>query len=1561
MAANTYALKLDLVDTDRVDLSTSFDIKNMSQFTFEAWVKPGAAATVSNQRAFSIRQGTAKRQMRFGLVAIEGKLRFELARLDGTSDTNYTYAYDWDDYWHHVAFTADFNAKTYNMYIDGGLVQSGRIPDGGTSLAVSNVTASAVTVGAWSPTTTEADFIYWDGKIDNIRLWSTVRTITEIADNMNDHVLTSATGLIDEWRFNTGSGFTVTSSKNAYTGTCRRANGTVQTSLQWDSDRPFMGDGLVDVDTPSDNTMTAPTSITSDGFTLNWTASTDDVYVQYYEITVATDSAFASAVTAYAALNVGLVTTLDVTGLSPSTNYYARVRAFDAAGNASAYVTYNSNAAITTIASSDLTPPSASVASSATALSDTGFTANWGAATDNVAVTGYKLDVATDENFTSFVSGFSNLDVGNVLTYAVTGTIDPSTTYYYRVRAYDAGENESADSNTVTVTTSAPPDTEAPSIVVTQVATSVGSRSFTARWNIGVDNVGVTGYKLDVATDEAFTTFVDGYQDLDVGNVTSYGLTFLEPQTGYLYRVRAYDAAGNISADTDDPEAVTTRASTVDEGGMLEVVHFPLSDTYVRETSAATNYNTAASLTVDGTPDGHRVYMYFDLREVTGTIVNANLRLFLSNASAGTFSIQLVNETVDFSTISWATDTLTFSGTPVDFLPSATGWVEVDIASLLNGADEYTIVIKTTSTDAIVFSSLEAATDQPHLVVETDPTSSTEVDTVTLSAENANQTNLLINPSAEVGGTAFGGATGITAINTSTLLQDSTYAHDGTYSCKVVTTTTAGDGVKFESATALAIPGTGQTFTGLLHITSPASYQTFSANLRLTYTDASVTNGGTVTIDCYSGWRWFEMSAIATNGKTVDKVEIIITDGTTTARTFWIDSCAVVETSDSLVYFDGDTTVDADWNGTANASSSTYEFVQLPLSVTYIGDGDQDNSVALRYKRAEASDWIQPSTLAASINRSTKEITATIGPSYIGNYISNPNFDVGSNDWSLADGGTVISVLPDEPRFNDTDGNVLLVTTTTAAVGMGVVSSGGTMLSAIGETWTFSVYLKGGVGGEQVQIGLDEYSTAFTSVAAHESSTIVLTTEWQRYTLTVTTTSASVNQVRAKIITPSALAQDVYVSGVQVEKGAVANPYIDGYQSDGVWAGVASLSETYRVLSHEVSYDVEITITDPDGVIGTNPASGSVTTEAAPDDPLSVVSLTLTASNDEIAAVASYTGDDNLSASALVQYRRSDLSTWSTVAHTWDRTNHQVLATIANLKPGTDYDVKVTFTDTDDGVYGANPIQTSATTTITGLTAATKEKISFGGFMLSGDDDNGFLITEHDSLSHPERLTQVEQLARADGAVELSDWWGKRKIKLKGVVVGETRTMLYARIAELRKALAPRQQRLVIDTLAANNYYFNATCTSLGISEVGGESIRHVLFDAEFTCADPFRYEASETVESNIELFDDEEVVITNDGDLAIDPIFTFTTTSATGVSLTLVNETTGERITPDGTIASGDRLVIDTSKLSVLKNGVEIDYAGGFPRLAVGQNTITVVLSSGSVSLTVRRRHRFL
>jgi hypothetical protein len=52
------------------------------------------------------------------------------------------------------------------------------------------------------------------------------------------------------------------------------------------------------------------------------------------------------------------------------------------------------------------------------------------------------------------------------------------------------------------------------------------------------------GYLLDVSTNESFSSYVDGYHDLDVGNVTTRVVTGLNRGTTYYYRVRAYGGTG---------------------------------------------------------------------------------------------------------------------------------------------------------------------------------------------------------------------------------------------------------------------------------------------------------------------------------------------------------------------------------------------------------------------------------------------------------------------------------------------------------------------------------------------------------------------------------------------------------------------------------------------------------------------------------------------------------------------------------------------------------------------------------------------------------------------------------------------------------------------------------------------------------------------------------------------------------------------------------------------------------------------------------------------------------
>ena len=90
--------------------------------------------------------------------------------------------------------------------------------------------------------------------------------------------------------------------------------------------------------------------------------------------------------------------------------------------------------------------------------------------------------------------------------------------------------------------------------------------SFMATWP---SVTGAKGYLLDVSTSSSFDSFVDGYHDLDVGDVTGRVVTGLSRGTTYYYRVRAYNATAptgysETSAMTTEPTTGLTIHPTFD-------------------------------------------------------------------------------------------------------------------------------------------------------------------------------------------------------------------------------------------------------------------------------------------------------------------------------------------------------------------------------------------------------------------------------------------------------------------------------------------------------------------------------------------------------------------------------------------------------------------------------------------------------------------------------------------------------------------------------------------------------------------------------------------------------------------------------------------------------------------------------------------------------------------------------------------------------------------------------------------------------------------------------------
>src|SRR5213596_2001899 len=178
-----------------------------------------------------------------------------------------------------------------------------------------------------------------------------------------------------------------------------------------------------------------------------------------------------------------------------------------------------------TPAPADTTAPTTPTGLSASAITPTSVILSWGAATDNVGVTGYRVYV----NGTLVVSSSStSVQITELLA---------GGTRSFTVAAFDAAGNVSAPSAPLSVTTPPLADTTAPTTPTGLAASALTLTSLTLSWSSATDNVGVTGYR--VYRDGTLVASPSG---------TSVSITGLSAGTLYSFTVSAFDAAGNVSA-----------------------------------------------------------------------------------------------------------------------------------------------------------------------------------------------------------------------------------------------------------------------------------------------------------------------------------------------------------------------------------------------------------------------------------------------------------------------------------------------------------------------------------------------------------------------------------------------------------------------------------------------------------------------------------------------------------------------------------------------------------------------------------------------------------------------------------------------------------------------------------------------------------------------------------------------------------------------------------------------------------------------------------------------------
>jgi chitodextrinase len=403
----------------------------------------------------------------------------------------------------------------------------------------------------------------------------------------------------------------------------------------------------------------------------------------------------------------------------------------------------------------------------------------------------------------------------------------------------DLSSREATNKPQLVVTTAASGDVTNPSDPTGLGAVAISSSRVDLSWTASTDNVGVTGYDI----------FRNGTLLTSVGAVTTFADTTVAPSTAYSYQVRAFDAAGNRSALSASAGATTPAAPTTTTSTFA-----PTADAYVAEATASTNFGTSTTLRVDaGTDPDVETYIRFPVTGLTGAIQSAKLRLWVgSDATGNGPAVYTTASTWSEGSITWATRTARV-GTGTDDKGSipTNSWVEFNVASLIAGNGTYDFVLAGTSTDGINFSSREAASNKPQLVIVTQgPTDSENPsDPSSLSATPTSGTRVDLSWTGSTDNTAvtnydiFRNGSLLTTVGNVTSYADTSVAHATTYDYKVRAVDGAGNRSGFSNTSSVTTPTDTENPTAPTQVNASASAAT---RIDLTWTagtdDVGVTN-----------------------------------------------------------------------------------------------------------------------------------------------------------------------------------------------------------------------------------------------------------------------------------------------------------------------------------------------------------------------------------------------------------------------------------------------------------------------------------------------------------------------------------------------------------------------------------------------------------------------------------------------------------------------------------------------------------------------------------------------
>lgn len=199
-----YALTFDGVD-DYVALSSFFnEAGQLGQLTAEAWINTTAKGGGNTNDAGSIIDFDGNEYFSLYLDKKLGKISFRTTDQSGTVNDLESKDKVNDGEWHHVAVVYDGSDKI--IYIDGKVSSTATNAHGGSSLGTGELRFGFIGEGSMANTydgTKKSQ--YFEGMIDDVKLWGTARAVDQIRANLTQKLTGSETDLLYYFNMDEGA------------------------------------------------------------------------------------------------------------------------------------------------------------------------------------------------------------------------------------------------------------------------------------------------------------------------------------------------------------------------------------------------------------------------------------------------------------------------------------------------------------------------------------------------------------------------------------------------------------------------------------------------------------------------------------------------------------------------------------------------------------------------------------------------------------------------------------------------------------------------------------------------------------------------------------------------------------------------------------------------------------------------------------------------------------------------------------------------------------------------------------------------------------------------------------------------------------------------------------------------------------------------------------------------------------------------------------------------------------------------------------------------------------